>query len=85
MIILHYTEIVDKALKLYNVGQTFLGRIFVRVNVKDDSILNEDTHNLIRDGDVEVEYKDGKPYLLIPALLDDGATLSLLDVRLKII
>ena len=43
-----YKEIVDEALKLYSVGQTFLGRIFIRVNVKDDSILNEDTHNLIR-------------------------------------
>merc|ERR1711973_330765 len=47
-----YKDIVNEALKLYSVGQTFLGRIFVRVNVKDDSILNEDTHNLIRDGDI---------------------------------
>ena len=78
-----YKDIVNEALKLYSVGQTFLGRIFVRVNIRDDSILNEDTHNLIRDGDIEVEIKDGKSYLLIPALLDDGATLSLLDVRLK--
>ena len=58
-----YNNLVKDAVKLNEAGQTFLGRITVRINIKDESVLNADPHNLIRNNEVKTERKNGETYL----------------------
>ena len=73
----------DRAMKIFNCEpqqDKYLGVVKVRIELEKQH--EADLEDLIVDGDLEVEVRDGIAYGLIHVLIDNGASVSVLDEKL---
>ena len=74
----------NRAVALFNsvkIQKKYLGIVNMRVRLQET--FKSDPESLISNGDIDLETRDGVQYGLMPFLLDNGATCSVLDKALS--